>query len=81
MTFLLSTGIVFYAIVSALFTLRLWGTASDYAMSKLDPIVYRSETLSYLLIVFGFPLLFFALVIGWPVLMYLQIRKEWSRAD
>lgn len=81
MTFLLSVLIIFYWIVSVLFTLRLWDTASDYAMSKLDPIVDRSETLSYLLIVFGFPLLFFALVVGWPVLIYLQIRKEWTSAN
>ncbi|SIE08989.1 Uncharacterised protein [Mycobacteroides abscessus subsp. abscessus] len=80
-TFLLSTGIVFYAIVSVLLSVRMWGPVADYGLSKLDVISERSETLTYVFIIFGLPVLFVGLVIGWPVPLYLQIRKELADAD
>ena len=78
MIFLSSTMIVFYTIVSVVFAIRMWKQVADYAMSKLDPIVDRSETLSFVIIVFGIPALFVGLVIAWPVPLYRQIRKEWT---
>lgn len=82
MTFLLSTAIVFYAIVSVLFTLWLFNRTWD---SLADPlfgqIVDRSETLAVVVLIFGIPALFVVLTVAWPVLLYRQIRKELADAD
>ncbi|WP_016895791.1 hypothetical protein [Mycobacteroides abscessus] len=82
MTFLLSTGIVFYAIVSVAFALWLFNRTWD---SLADPlfgqIVDRSETLAVVVLVFGSPALFVVLTVVWPVLLYRQIRKELADAD
>ncbi|WP_457171469.1 hypothetical protein [Mycobacteroides abscessus] len=82
MTFLLSTGIVFYALVSVLFALWLFNRTWD---SLADPlfgqIVDRSETLAVVVLVFGSPALFVVLTVAWPVLLYRQIRKELADAD
>ncbi|WP_457062773.1 hypothetical protein [Mycobacteroides abscessus] len=82
MTFLLSTGIVFYALVSVLFALWLFNRTWD---SLADPlfgqIVDRSETLAVVVLIFGFPALFVVLTVVWPVLLYRQIRKELADAD
>lgn len=82
MTFLLSTGIVFYTIMSVLFSLylfnRMWDAFTDPVIGR---IAERSETLALVVIVFGMPTMFVGLVIGWPVLLYRQIRKELADAD
>ncbi|MBN7403248.1 hypothetical protein P5V78_22110 [Mycobacteroides abscessus subsp. abscessus] len=82
MTFLLSTGIIFYTIVSVVFALylfnRMWDEIAD---RRFGPITERSETLAMFLFVFGLPTLLVALILSWPVLIYLQIRKELSDAD
>lgn len=78
-TFLLSTGIVFYTLLSVLFSMHLLGRTWDtLADRRFEPIVERSETLALVVIVFGFPALFVGLVFAWPVLLYRQIRKEWT---
>lgn len=81
MTFLLSTVIVFYTIVSVVFAMVLLDPMCKRLGSRLDGIAERSETLMFVLIVFGIPATFVALVVGWPVLIYLQIRKEWVNTD
>lgn len=77
MTFLLSTAIVFYAIVSVLFALylfnRSWDALADPVFGRINE---RSETLALVIVVFGLPALFVVLTVGWPVPLYLQIRKE-----
>lgn len=79
MTFLLSTVIVFYGIVSVLFALYLFNRTWDtFAEPVFGRITERSETLALVVFVFGTPAIFVGLVIGWPVLIYLQIRKEWT---
>lgn len=81
MTFLLSAGIVFYTLVSVLFALylfnRMWESLADRPFGQ---IVDRSESLAMFLFVFGFPALLAGLVIGWPVVLYRQIRKELADA-
>ncbi|OHT98299.1 hypothetical protein BKG71_19475 [Mycobacteroides chelonae] len=82
MTFLLSTGIIFYAIVSVLFALYLFNRMWDELAEPLfGPITERSETLAMFLFVFGFPTLLVVLVLSWPVVLYRRIRKELADAD
>ncbi|MDB2220356.1 hypothetical protein [Mycobacteroides abscessus] len=81
MTFLLSTAIVFYAIVSVAFAGILLNPVCQHMAYRLDRIAGRSPTLMLVAIVFGIPALFVGLVIGWPVLLYRQIRKELADAD
>ena len=82
MTFLLSTGIVFYAVVSVLFALylfnRSWDALADPVFGRIND---RSETLALVIVVFGIPAMFVVLTVVWPVLLYRQIRKEWTSAD
>lgn len=77
MTFLLSTGIVFYTIMSVLFSLYLFNRMWDELADRLfGSITKRSETLAMFLFVFGLPTLSVVLVLSWPVVLYRQIRKE-----
>lgn len=82
MIFLLSTSIAFYAIVSVVFAFylfnRMWDAFTDPVFGR---ITERSETLALVVVVFGTPALFVGLVIGWPVVLYRQIRKELADAD
>lgn len=82
MTFLLSAGIVFYTIVSVLFSLylfnRMWDAFTDPVFGR---ITERSETLALVVIVFGMPAMFVGLTVAWPVLLYRQIRKELADAS
>ncbi|WP_078344892.1 hypothetical protein [Mycobacteroides chelonae] len=82
MTFLLSTGIIFYTIVSVVFSLFLFNSSWD---SMADPfvgnVVEKSETLAMVVIIFGMPAMFVGLVLAWPVVLYRQIRKELADAD
>lgn len=79
MTFLLSTGIAFYTIVSVVFAFylfnRMWDAFTDPIFGR---ITERSETLALVVIVFGMPAMFIVLTVVWPVLLYRQIRKEWT---
>lgn len=81
MTFLLSTGIVFYAIVSVAFAGILLNPVCQHMVYRLDRIAVRSETLTMVAIVFGIPVMFVVLTVVWPVLLYRQIRKELADAD
>lgn len=78
MTFLLSTGIVFYAIVSVAFAGILLNPVCQHMTYRLDRIAERSGTLTMVVIVFGIPAMFVVLTVVWPVPLYLQIRKEWT---
>lgn len=81
-TFLLSTGIVFYTIVSVVFALYLFNKMWDEIADRLfEPITERSETLAMFLFVFGLPTLLVALILSWPVVLYRRIRKELADAD
>lgn len=81
MTFLLSTAIVFYAIVSVAFSGILLNPVCQHMAHRLDRIAVRSETLTMVAIVFGIPVMFVVLTVVWPVLLYRQIRKELADAD
>ncbi|WP_195167809.1 hypothetical protein [Mycobacteroides abscessus] len=81
MTFLLSTVIVFYTIVSVVFAMVLLDPVCKRLSSRLDGIAERSETLTMVAIVFGIPVMFVVLTVVWPVLLYRQIRKELADAD
>ncbi|MDB2215352.1 hypothetical protein [Mycobacteroides abscessus] len=81
MTFLLSTGIVFYAIVSVAFAGILLNPVCQHMAYRLDRIAVRSGTLMLVAIVFGIPVMFIVLTVVWPVLLYRQIRKELADAD
>lgn len=81
MTFLLSTAIVFYTLVSVAFAGILLNPVCQHMTYWLDRIAERSGTLTMVAIVFGIPVMFVVLTVVWPVLLYRQIRKELADAD